>query len=82
MTIMFDDLSRASWLTESQFALLLGVTPRAIAKLRKRGEGPRFIRLSPRGPVFYTREDIHDFLLGQWLASAPHSEETESIPEL
>ena len=50
------------WLTTSQAAKRLGVVPRTLERLRKKGEGPRF---SQRGRlVRYLKTDVDEWMRG------------------
>ena len=73
------------WVVEKDAAKLLGISPRALAKLRKKGEAPPFLRVSPRSKVLYPLEGIDDYLRELWestLSPASPISDTEKIPEL
>jgi predicted DNA-binding transcriptional regulator AlpA len=48
-------------ITEEQVAKLLTVSVSTVKRLRVSGEGPRFIRISPR-VVRYRRRDVLDWM--------------------
>jgi len=73
------------WVAEKDAASLLGISSRALAKLRKKGEAPPNLRVSPRGKVLYPLEGIDDYLRELWQSSlSPESlnPDIEKIEEL
>ena len=62
-------------LTSKEAALALDSTPAALAQMRSRGTGPKYVRLPtitsmdtrsrPRGPIRYIRRDIIEWLQNQ-----------------
>jgi hypothetical protein len=70
------------WVPEKTCAKYLGISTRALAKLRKEGAAPAHIRVSPRGLVLYPSEAINDYLRDIWLNSPKPEPETEKIEEL
>jgi predicted DNA-binding transcriptional regulator AlpA len=51
-------------MTEEQVAKLLTVSVSTVKRLRVSGEGPRYIRISPR-VVRYRRQDVLDWMQRQ-----------------
>lgn len=55
-------------MTAEHAAAYLGLSPKTLAMMRCRGNGPTFIK---RGRIFYFRED-----LDTWIAAAPRVQST------
>ena len=64
------------WEHERSCAHMLGITQRALAGLRRKGQAPPHIRLTPRGQVLYSREGIGNYLLNIYLDALAESPST------
>ena len=51
-------------LSTSEAADLIGVSARTLERLRERGLGPPYVRLTPR-VVFYSRRDLDQWVAGR-----------------
>lgn len=62
-------------LTQEEFAALARVNPQTPAQWRKRGTGPKWLKLGdgPTSPIRYKRSDIREWLATRYGDTTPES---------
>lgn len=68
-------------LTSARFAHRLGIKEQTARAWRHRGHGPKYLRWSPRGPVFYLVEDVEAWLQTHRFSSTSDETVRNQVPD-
>lgn len=68
-------MNEPAYLTSVELASLFGYSPSAITEWRRRGYGPRFLRISKQ-KVLYRRTDVEAWIEANTTTPTPKKEKT------